>query len=49
MEKIWEFDSEANINTVWTYISYIRRKLEALESKVQIFTKRNLGYILEKL
>lgn len=48
MEKIWEMDSEATLKTVWTYISYIRRKLEALESKIIISTKRNLGYILEK-
>lgn len=48
MEKIWEMDSEANLKTVWTYISYIRRKLEALDSEIMISTKRNLGYILEK-
>lgn len=48
MEKIWEMDSEATLKTVWTYISYIRRKLEALDSEIMISTKRNLGYILEK-
>lgn len=48
MEKIWEMDSEATLKTVWTYISYIRRKLEALDSQIMISTKRNLGYILEK-
>lgn len=30
MEHIWSMDSDSDITTVWTYISYIRRKLEAL-------------------
>lgn len=47
MEKIWEVDSDTNLGTVWTYISYIRKKLEALKADVNISTKRNLGYILE--
>lgn len=48
MERIWEFDSDTNLNSVWTYISYIRKKLEALKADVNISTKRNMGYILEK-
>lgn len=49
MEKIWDMDSEATINTVWTYISYVRRKLEAIDANIRIVTKRNLGYVLEKM
>lgn len=49
MEKIWEMDSEATVNTVWTYIAYVRRKLEAIEADIRITTKRNLGYVLEKV
>ena len=49
MEKIWEADSEATLNTVWTYIAYLRRKLESLKSDVQIATKRNSGYIMQKI
>lgn len=30
MEKIWGYDSEAEINVVWVYISYLRKKLAAL-------------------
>ena len=30
MEHIWGYDSEAEINVVWAYISYLRRKLEAV-------------------
>ena len=28
MEKIWGFDSDSEINVVWTYISYLRKKLK---------------------
>lgn len=47
MEKIWESDSDSELNTVWTYISYLRRKMEALEADAKIATRRNLGYCLE--
>lgn len=47
MEKIWGFDSKAEINMVWVYISYLRKKLEALDADVQIKAARNAGYFLE--
>ena len=47
MEKIWGFDSKAEINVVWVYISYLRKKLEALDADVQIKAARNAGYFLE--
>lgn len=49
MEKIWGFDSEAEINIVWTYVSYLRKKLSALEADVTIKSTRNIGYSLEEL
>lgn len=49
LEKIWDMDSSAETNTVWTYVSYLRRKLEAISANVQITTKRNLGYALEEI
>ena len=48
MEKIWGFDSEAEINVVWVYISYLRKKLTALHANVRIRAARNLGYSLEE-
>lgn len=48
LENIWSPDSRAEENTVWTYISYLRRKLEALEANVEIRTKRGCGYVLEE-
>ncbi len=47
MEKIWGYDSDAEINVVWVYISYLRKKLTLLESDVKIKATRNTGYSLE--
>lgn len=47
MEKIWGCDSEADIGVVWTYISFLRKKLEALRADVRIRVTRGVGYSLE--
>lgn len=47
MEKIWGYDSDAEINVVWVYLSYLRKKLISLEADVKIRATRNLGYSLE--
>ncbi len=49
MEKIWGYDSESEINVVWVYISYLRKKLKNVSAQVQITASRNLGYCLEEL
>ena len=46
MEKIWGYDSEAEINVVWVYISYLRKKLNLLEADVEIKASRGAGYML---
>ena len=48
MEKIWGYDSEAEINVVWVYISYLRKKLTALDADLIIKASRNAGYSLEE-
>ncbi len=48
LSKIWGYDSEAEANVVWTYISYLRKKLEALTPHVQIEAVRGVGYLLVK-
>lgn len=48
MEKIWGCDSETEINVVWVYISYLRKKLAALNADICIKASRNAGYSLEK-
>ena len=47
MEKIWGWDTDAEINVVWVYISYLRKKLAALGADIQIKSSRNAGYSLE--
>ena len=48
LEKIWGYDNEAEINVVWVYISYLRKKLTALQADIQIKATRNAGYSLEE-
>lgn len=47
MEKVWGYDSNAELNVVWAYISYLRKKLTALNADIQIKATRNTGYSLE--
>lgn len=47
MAQIWGYDSDAEINVVWAYISYLRRKLEAAGANVRIAARRGQGYVLE--
>ncbi|MCC8357814.1 MAG: response regulator transcription factor [Oscillospiraceae bacterium] len=49
MEQVWGYDSEAEVNVVWVYISYLRKKLAALHADIQIKATRNAGYCLEEL
>ena len=45
--KVWGYDTETDVGTVWVYISYLRKKLKQLEANVKITAKRNIGYTLE--
>ena len=47
MEKIWGWDSDAEINVIWVNISNLRKKLRAIGSRTQISASRGLGYLLE--
>ena len=47
LERIWGYDSDSEINVVWVNISYLRKKLKALDANVQIKATRNVGYTLE--
>ena len=49
LEKIWGYDSDVEVNVVWVYISYLRKKLAALHADIQIKATRNTGYSLEAL
>ena len=47
MDKIWGYDSDAEISAVWVYLSYLRKKLAQLGANVRIRVSRNIGYALE--
>ena len=49
LERIWGYDSDVELNVVWVYISYLRKKLTALHADIQIKVTRNAGYSLEGL
>lgn len=45
--KIWGYDSDAEYNNVEVYVSFLRKKLKILKSKVKIKAVRGIGYKLE--
>ena len=47
MEKICGYDTDTEISVVWVNISYLRKKLGQIGSKVSIKAVRNQGYTLE--
>ena len=49
MEKVWDIDSNADIDVVWTYIGFLRRKLKQINSNLEIQTIRGAGYALEEI
>ena len=47
--KIWGYESDADPSVIWVYISYLRKKLTALNASVRIRAIRNAGYRLEEI
>lgn len=47
ISKIWGYDSDVEYNSIEVYISFLRKKLAAIHSRVKIVTARGLGYALE--
>ena len=46
LEKVWGYDTDADVGAVWVYISYLRKRIAAVGSGVKITAKRNIGYTL---
>ena len=49
MSKIWGLDSESEIDVVWTYIGFLRKKLKQINADIEIKTIRGAGYALEEI
>ena len=47
-EKIWGYESDAEINVVWVNISLLRKKLDSIGANIKIKANRGLGYSLEE-
>ena len=47
MDRVWGFDSEAELNIVWVYISTLRKKLRSVGADIEIRAQRGVGYYLE--
>ena len=45
--KLWGYDSDIEYNNIEVYISFLRKKLDYVESNVKITTIRRVGYRLE--
>lgn len=48
MDRVWGWESEAEINVVWVNISQLRKKLNELGTETEIRVHRGTGYSLEK-
>ncbi len=46
LEKVWGYDSDAETGSVWVYISYLRKRLQTVGSRVKITARRGIGYTL---
>lgn len=47
MERIWGWDSDAEVNVVWVNISTLRKKLTEIGAHLKIKVIRGVGYSLE--
>ena len=48
INKIWGYDINAEYNYVEVYVSFLRKKLKLLKSKVKVKAVRGMGYKLEE-
>lgn len=46
-DKVWGIENDSISNNLEAYLSFIRKKLKLIDSKVQIKSLRNLGYKME--
>ncbi len=47
MERVWGFDSNVDYNNLEVYLTFVRKKLSFVGSRIKIKAVRGLGYILE--
>lgn len=47
MERIWGDETHSELNVIWVYISYLRKKMNDLGANIRIKAVRNAGYTIE--
>lgn len=47
IERVWGWESDMEVCSVWVHISNLRKKLRAIGSAVEISAVRGMGYVLE--
>ena len=47
-ERIWGYETDADISNLEVYLSFVRKKLTFVGSKVKIKATRGMGYSLEE-
>lgn len=47
-DRVWGYDSEADPSTLEVYLSFVRKKMTFVGSKVKIKATRGIGYALEE-
>ena len=48
MTHVWGWESDVDTGVVWVHISNLRKKLDSLDSPLQIRFQRGAGYVLEE-
>ncbi len=49
LNKVWGNGTDTDMNTVWVYMSYLRRRLKEVGANVRLVARRNSGYMLERI
>ena len=47
-DRVWGYDSEADVSAVEVYLSFLRKKLGFIGSTLKIRAVRGMGYTLEE-
>ena len=47
IERVWGWESDTEVCSVWVHISNLRKKLHSIDSAVEINAVRGMGYVLE--
>ena len=49
LSLVWGYDEYVSANVIWTYISYLRRKIKSVRSACKIEASRGRGYVLRSI